>query len=655
MAKFTSFDAPIGTAGPINVRRATAEDFGGTAKGLQIAGKALATIASDLQAKEERADVTRVQTLQSQAMSDLTGIISGLELSADLGAPGHIDKVKDQIRQYYAEREDQATTAKGRLLLQKQQAAVLSHFTIQAIGFQSGSVAAKVKSDFKNGLNADKNTLLHTPDDATLALLTKNNLDKINDKDGAIYHGLDAKQRAEFSKETLESLNVSRVQGLIRQDPEQTLIDLEAGKFDDDLNNKDVNPLRREARQALEGLRAADAAEIKKRREAFDKAVLEEQNLLYNELQSGKDKDGNDVSLFALSQKVMNSQFLKPFGVGSKDSFIRNIKLRASGQVSADFDRAVEAQQNEYLTKIVTGKNLDGTKADLVALKADILEDKIIDAFAGPGSKNTLIKMIDDKLNGVDTPLSRQQQEIYRMVTTKTDADGQELTDEQVIQIINDDKLLKIEGTAGKKAFRAMVGDISKAQFAKTAGVTEDSVYKRLLLPVDDPKHLGPEAMLDPKMIAKVGGFQAAERLRQIALKVKDKTAARLEKTINEFANRFKGRITNSIIGRKLDSTGDDAYVAFKEEVRELAAQAIKDKKDPFALFNSGNKEYVGDVAAKYGKPLKESSVAARDRLKGIIIPYRRKGKAGAIDPTKKQPGETTVDFLERRNKGKKK
>ena len=30
MAKFTSFDAPIGTKGPISVRRATAEDFGGS-------------------------------------------------------------------------------------------------------------------------------------------------------------------------------------------------------------------------------------------------------------------------------------------------------------------------------------------------------------------------------------------------------------------------------------------------------------------------------------------------------------------------------------------------------------------------------------------------------------------------------------------------
>lgn len=653
MSKFTQFDANIGIKAGGTATLANIDEF--SKNEAKISGDAIIKFGLQQKQRAEQADVTNVQTLQSTALADLTGMVSEFETVAELGAPGHVDQVRDAVTQYYADRQDQATTTKGKQLLQKQQAAVLSHFTRQAIGFKAASVGAKVKNDFKVGLNADKNTLIQNPDQSTYELILANNLAKINDPDGAIANGLDAKQRAEFAEETLHDLTKARVQGMIRQDPEQALIDLEAGEFDAGLDNDDLNPLRREARQALEGIRAADAAQAKKVKEAWDRAVEEEQDTLYNELQSGKDTDGNEVSLFTLSQKVMASPFLKPFGVGSKDSFIRNIKLRASGQAAVEFDAFVLEQQNAYLTKITTLKNLDGSAVDVEALKVDILENKVLDAFGSAGSKKTLLKMLDDKIKGVDTPLSREQQKIYRMVTTKKNADGTPMSDAQVIQAIDDNKILKVEGTAGKKAFRTMVTDISKAQFAITAGVTEDSVYKRLLLPVDDKQHLGPEAMLDPKMIAKVGGFQAAERLRQIALKVKDKTAARLEKTINEFANRFKGRITLSIIGRKLDSTGDDAYVAFKEEARDLAAQAIKAKKDPFALFDSGNKEYVGNIASKYSKPLRESSAAARDRRSGIIIPYRRTGKAGAIDPTKRQLGETTVDFLKRRNKEKKK
>ena len=37
MGKFTSYDAPLGVAGPISTRRATVDDFGGDARGFQIA------------------------------------------------------------------------------------------------------------------------------------------------------------------------------------------------------------------------------------------------------------------------------------------------------------------------------------------------------------------------------------------------------------------------------------------------------------------------------------------------------------------------------------------------------------------------------------------------------------------------------------------
>jgi hypothetical protein len=652
MGKFTSFDASTTVASPAAPPLADIKEF--SKNDFVTGGKALQEFGKGLKLKAERADVTRVQSLQSTALADLSTIVSEIEITAELGAPGHIDQVKDQVNQYYAERQDQAVTEKGKLLLQKQHADVLSHFTRNAVVFQSASVGAKVKNDFLVGLNADKNTLLQKPDKNTFDLIMQNNLAKINNPDGAIANGLDAKVRQALAKDTLEELTKARVQGLIRQNPEEALIALEAGEFDGGLDNEDINPLRREARQAIESIRAADAAQATQVIEAWKKAVQLEQDTLYSELISRKDKDGNAVSLFDLSQKVMNSHFLKPFGVGSRDSFIRAIKLRASGETSADFDRAVREQQDEFLFQITTLQNRDGTPVNVETLRQHILEDKIIDAFGSKGSKNTLLKLLDDKTKGVDTPLSRRQQEIYRMVTTKTNADGQELTDEQVIQTINDDDLLKVAGTAGKKAFRAMVGDISKAQFAITAGVENIDIQKRINLPFDDPKRITSKDLLEPKLIAKVGGFLAATKLKVIADKIKDTRAARLEKLIQEFAGRFKGRITDSIIGSKLDSEGDDRYVSFIEEARELAQAAEDDKDaktDAFALFNSGAKEYVGLIANKYGKPLKKAIKDTQKGVAGIIVPYIRKGKAGEEDPTKRRPGETATDYLKRRKK----
>jgi hypothetical protein len=62
MAEFTEFNASIGLAGPTSTRRATAEDFGGTAKGLIQGGKDLQQLGKVLEAhriKRENADINQ--------------------------------------------------------------------------------------------------------------------------------------------------------------------------------------------------------------------------------------------------------------------------------------------------------------------------------------------------------------------------------------------------------------------------------------------------------------------------------------------------------------------------------------------------------------------------------------------------------------------
>ncbi len=646
MARFTTFDATNGVAGPAGGRAASAADFGGGAAGFQIAGKALEAFATDLQKREERADVTRIDSLQSTAMAELTGIINEFETTADLGADGHVERVTGTVNQYYDDRADQATTPAGQLKLQKQRAAVLSHLTIQAIGFQAASVGAKVKADYIKGRNDDLNTLLQNPDQATFDLILQGNLDKLNDPKGALFNGLEAPDLAELERTTVERLTKARIQGLIRQDPEQAIIDINSGKFSATIDNDDIRTLLTQASIALNGIRAADAADAKRLKELEDKVRLAEQSTLFNEVMTGADADGNPVSLAETNQKVMTSQHLKTFGPGSKDDFTKMIQLRASGVSAAEFDEAVREQKNTFLHEITTGTHFDGTKVDNDLLRERILADRLLDPFGSNGSKNLLLKLLDDRVAGVVTPLSKREQEIYTMVTTKQDADGNTLTDQQIIENINQDDLLQIEGTAGKKAFAKMVGDIAEADFTRVAGVFNDDAWQRIHLPVTDPRHLGVEDFADARLVSNVGGFEAAEKLKGIAQRVEDRETAALEKVLKEFIERFKGRITESILGARVDSEGDDRYATFREIVRERVYAARDADEDPFDLMNSGSKNYIGDFAKPFGIGVAEAAAKIQGRIEGTITPFLRSGK---VDPTKWRPGETAEEYFKRR------
>lgn len=320
MAKFTTFDAPIGAAGPAGGRAAAAADFGGSAAGFQIAGKALENFATDLQKREERADVTRIDSLQSTAMAELTGVISKFETAAELGAPGHVDQVTALVKQYYEDRADQATTEAGRLKLQKQQAAVLAHFTRQAIGFQAVSVGAKVKADFNEGLNNDLNTLLLSPDQATFDLTLQGLLDKINDPRGAIANGLEAVDRQALSLKATEALTKARVQGLIRIDPQAALDSLEAGDFNNTIDNDDVKPLMTEARVAIRAEEQDVAQVIKDAKDAEAKAQEAKTQEFMVRLSPGSDQ--NPPTHLELAQS------------GLKPSTIRTLQADLAGRAN---------------------------------------------------------------------------------------------------------------------------------------------------------------------------------------------------------------------------------------------------------------------------------------------------------------------------------
>ena len=227
------FDASPNVPGGQGVGRVSADrGFGSRLAGI---GVAIEKFAGQLEEREQRADITRIHSLQSTAFSELTASVTEFEQSTELGAPGHVNRVSAFVRQYYEEREDQATTEAGRQLFQRKKAEAISHFTVKAIKFQAIAAGGKAKQDFLDGVNTDRASLYQNPD--LFDELLKNALEKINDEKGSLAAVFNAQARRTLSRETEEEYTVAHIRGLIRRDPIMALAQIEEGVFNKTIDN----------------------------------------------------------------------------------------------------------------------------------------------------------------------------------------------------------------------------------------------------------------------------------------------------------------------------------------------------------------------------------------------------------------------------------
>jgi hypothetical protein len=134
----------------------------------------------------------------------------------------------------------------------------------------------------------------------------------------------------------------------------------------------------------------------------------------------------------------------------------------------------------------------------------------------GAGSKRALLKLIDNKTEISATPLTRRQEEIYELVQTGQDKNGNDLTDNQIQQIIRNDLLLPVDGPLGKNAFRKMVIEQTINQSNETISIREQEIYERIMLPKDDPNYLSADEIDTQENVTRLG-VDRVEKLKKIA------------------------------------------------------------------------------------------------------------------------------------------
>lgn len=400
MAEFTEFNAPIGVAGPTSTRRATAEDFGGVAKGLIQGGVAVQKFAAQLTERKERADITRVQTLRSNAVSEITKFTVDAESAAAGGAPGHIENVGAFIDDYYEKLAPQATTAAGKLLLGRQAAEVKSAFTVAAIKFQSASVGKQVRANFEISIDVDVNSISTSKDPlAAYNALLGPQLDKIGDERGALHKGLNAEDREGLSTDVRESYADALVRGFIRLDPARALHDLIGGRFDQVLGKEDKESLMGAAQQGVDGVEAARKAAVAADKVAQAAAVQEEQGVVFNMIYNGVGPDGEAMTPKAVMSYILTNTTLLPFqGAGSKDQLIDVLTLRAKGVTTEEMDATVKEEHLRALAVMYTGVDAEGNQVSLATLRDQLLDEDGAFSELSSATISTITASIDARL-----------------------------------------------------------------------------------------------------------------------------------------------------------------------------------------------------------------------------------------------------------------
>jgi hypothetical protein len=264
MAKFTSFDAPIGTPGPISVRRATGEDFGGS-QGLTTLGAGLEDFGALLAKRQEQsAGLFREETIAddrvflAQRYQQLTdelpnggeGIFAILqrEMEARGAEQAALQKTKQASHDYLRQFEG----IKG-LVLGK------------AIGTEAAAVASGERKTYTRLHDLNVNAILADPSDEQLEI----GLAQMGRLVGNLTVGVELQDR--FIREFTHDLYAAQADGLLApervrtsEQAEDVLERIETGVFKSALKTEDYDRVLGIAQRFVEHYRDRDAAEFEK-------------------------------------------------------------------------------------------------------------------------------------------------------------------------------------------------------------------------------------------------------------------------------------------------------------------------------------------------------------------------------------------------------
>lgn len=225
MPEIKSYESQIGAAGPVNVQRATGEDFGSASgEGMQKFGQNVGQLGVILHQRDVQNDVADLHANMADAQNRLE-----LQRQDQLqkGTLNHDDFMEDVGNEMDSIQQN-VSTREGRLRYEEMAAETNLHFSGRAALGQAEIAGAKAVSDFKMGSNNRSSVVMNDPTAFDLQLKQQN--DAIDDMVQS--HGLSAVKSDELRRNGNDQLAIAKILGIAKFSPALAQKELDSGKYD---------------------------------------------------------------------------------------------------------------------------------------------------------------------------------------------------------------------------------------------------------------------------------------------------------------------------------------------------------------------------------------------------------------------------------------
>lgn len=306
MPKIREYEQRTDVAGPIQGRRASADDQGFSG-GLQTLGREISNLGEVIQKRQEQNEVSDLNAKMAEAKAKFGVQLDETMRTADPGDATVTENFLKGYDDYVSAIGENISTRAGRNYFNQTNAALRGHFLQSAATAQADLAGLKAKQDFVATSGNYSSSVLSDP--ASFGFTKELQNEAIQNY--VRYGSLSSKDAVELKALADRKLAVSAVQGWININPEFAKKQLESGKWDGELDGLTKDQMMSQANQALRG---EQVDQERKRREAERmkaEAQMQTQNTFLEKMAK------NELKV----QDVLSSN-LDPFGSGSKQQFI---------------------------------------------------------------------------------------------------------------------------------------------------------------------------------------------------------------------------------------------------------------------------------------------------------------------------------------------
>lgn len=220
MPKIQDYNPQVSTPGPVNSQEANPEAFGsGIAQGVEKLGQGVQYAGQVLQRRKNQVSVANANLGVSQVYSDTETYVNDMLQKAKPDDPELVENVRGFLAQKLDKLEEDSDTQASTDYLARQRKTLEEHFLRKTIDAQTKLQGVADEQKFHVALHNFSAPLVQDPSLANYQTAHDQTMHAIETFSGT--HGMNPEQKIKAQEFAEKDLAVSRIEGLIKQDPKQ--------------------------------------------------------------------------------------------------------------------------------------------------------------------------------------------------------------------------------------------------------------------------------------------------------------------------------------------------------------------------------------------------------------------------------------------------